>query len=168
MPWIYNPLPHNQSTKAMDGSVLAFPARKKTYIKPELMSSYVWQLIRESKLANRGGDPQPRKPSPASAPRPVPKKVEAKEPAKEKPEPKPDDGGGSANTDTSSSHHRTRAKVASESLVRNSASKKSKAEKKQSDDSKKVDTQGNSKANIEADAAEKPKKRRKRTFKKKG
>ena len=164
MPWIYNPTPQTQTCPGFDGSQLSFPSRKKVYVKPEQMSAYVWNLIRGRKLANRGGDPKPKPvPKPAPAPAPV-KKAEVKQ----DPKPKKKAKAGSANTDTSSSHHQTRDKVANDSSGKRSTKKKSKAEKKQPDVPKKEVTQGNSKTKIEADATEKPKKRRKRTFKREG
>ena len=163
MPWIFNPTPQTQSCTGSSGQSLSFPSRQKTYVKPEQMSAYVWNLIREKKLANRGGDP---KVAPVRNPAPSPAPVA-------KAEVKADPSTGSravvrsGNTDTSSSHHQTRDKVQTESAGSGSASKKLKAEKKQPGVEKKVDTQGNSKTKIESDAAEKPKKRRKRTFSRK-
>lgn len=161
MPWIYNPLPYVQTAPDLNGQQLSFGPRKKVYVKPELMSVYVWNLIRERKLINRAGDPKPPKaPKPvAAAPKPEPKKVETK---KVEPVAKV------ATDPTSSSHHQPRVKVTSESSGTRSAKKKSKAEKKQPDIQKKEDTQGNQDKKIEADAAERPKKKRKRTFKRKG
>ena len=160
MPWIYNPLPHSQSVLDAKGNQVSFGPRKKTYVKPELMSVYVWNLIREKKLINRAGDPVPR-------PAPAPAKPAVKPPAKPAVA-RVDEGSRSTKTDTSSSHHQTRVKVTSESSGTGSAKKTPKAEKKQPDIQKKADTQGNQDTKIEADAEEKPRKRRKRTFKKKG
>jgi hypothetical protein len=163
MPWIYNPTSIVQSVKAFDGSPLFFPSRKRTYVKPEQMSAYVWNLIRERKLANRGGDP---KPNVAPKPRPVIAQVKK---AAAKPNPKPKSVAPARSVDlvTSSSHHQSHDKVQTESSGKRSASKKLKADKKQPDSLKKVDTQGNSKTKTKADAKEKPKKSRKRTFKRK-
>jgi hypothetical protein len=161
MPWIYNPLAHDQRVPDINGDQLSFGARKKVYVKPDLMSLYVWNLIRERKLINRAGDPKPPKPA-----RPAPEVTKAKPVEPKKEVVKKDPGSGSK--PTSSSHHQVRARVGSESSGTRSAKKKSKAEKKQPDIQKKEVTQGNQDTKIEADAAQTPKKRRKRTFKKKG
>lgn len=164
MPWIYNSTPDTQVADASDGSVLSFPPRKKTYVKPEQMSAYVWNLVRARKLANRGGDP---KPVPVAAVRPTLSPV-VKEKPKVVTKTKKVETARSVKVDTSSSHHKTRAKVANESSGKRLSRKKAKAEKKQSDTKKKEDTQSNSNDQIKADAAEIPTKRRKRTFKRKG
>ena len=160
MPWIYNSTPEIQVAAGFDGTMIYFPPRKKTYVKPEQMSAYVWNLVRERKLANKGGDPKPTATAVAVAPA-----VKAK--PKEKLAPEPRVVARSTVTDTSSSHHVTHAKVANESTGKKPSRKKSKAEKKQLDIQKKEDTQGNSNNSIETDVAEKPKNKRKRTFKRK-
>ena len=160
MPWIYNSTPITQVAEAFDGSLLHFPPRKKTYVKPEQMSAYVWNLVRERKLANRGGDPRRVVAAQAYSP---PVKAEVKPDLKTGiPE-----VSSSANIDTSSSHHRGHAKVANESQGNRLAEKEPKAVKKQSDIQKKEDTPSNSSKQTEASAEEKPKKKRKRTFKRK-
>jgi hypothetical protein len=160
MPWIYNATPETQEANAADGSLISFPSRKKTYVKPEQMSAYVWNLVRARKLANRGGDPKPAPVAPAKVPvvKVTPKpdtKAKTSKPAR------------FGNVDTSSSHHKTRAKVANESSSKRPSRKKTKAEKKQSATNKKEDTQSNLIEQTKADAAEIPTKRSKRTFKRK-
>jgi len=159
MPWIYNPTPETQAVEAFDGSLLHFPPRKKTYVKPEQMSAYVWNLVRERKLANRGGDPVV---AVSSVTRPAPVKIKTKEDLPIKPASVPS----LVDLDTSSSHHLSHVKVANESQGIEPAKKSAKAVKKQSDIQKK-DTQSNSNKQTKADAAEIPKKRSKRTFKRK-
>lgn len=161
MPWIYNATPETQEANAADGSVIFFPSRKKTYVKPEQMSAYVWNLIRARKLANRGGDPKPK---PVAVTKIVAVRAKPKLDTNAK-DVKPLRSKG---VDTSSSHHKTRAKVGNESSGKRLSRKKTKAEKKQSDTKKKEDTQSNFNEQTKADAAEIPTKRSKRTFKRKG
>ena len=152
MPWIYNPTPELQTAQSMSGAMLAFPPRKKTYVKPEQMSAYVWNLVRERKLASRGGDPVVSKPN---APQPAPVKIKTKADL-------PisiSAVSSSVDLDTSSSHHSTHAKISNESQGSGPAKKSAKAVKKQSDIQKK-DTQSNSKEPTKANAAEIPSKRR--------
>jgi len=117
MPWIYNPQPYAQRVQSFDGGTLFFPSRKRVYVDPSQMSVYVWILIRQRKLANRGGDP---KPSPVEE-QAVQEIVSADLSLGDL------SIGDSAvsDLDTSSSHHQTRVKVTSESSGRRSAKKKS-------------------------------------------
>jgi len=160
MPWIYNATPETQEAISADGSMIYFPSRRKTYVKPEQMSAYVWNLVQARKLANRGGDPQM---SSAVATKATVVKVDLKPDTKAKTV----EYARSNDADTSSSHHKTHAKVANESSSKRPSRKKIKAEKKQSDTNKKEDTQSNF-TDTKADAAEIPTKRSKRSFKRKG
>jgi len=158
MPWFFNPTPDMQAAPSMKGDTLSFPSRQKTYVKPEQMSAYVWNLVRERKLANRGGDPKPISPR---LPLPALAKVEKKKDLSVL-IPEVSDV---TRSDTSSSHHLSHAKVANESQGNKQVEKRAKAVKKQSDIQKK-DTQGNSTDQTEANAAEIPNKRRRSSKKK--
>ena len=115
MPRLYNPQRKTEPVSLADGTTLHFRPKARIYIAPDKMTGIIWQLVKEGRLVNRGGDPRP---VPVPSPLPTPPT----------PPPKPE-----VKTVTSSNHHQSRASVSNEKPEAAPAKKEEKADKKQLD-----------------------------------